>query len=663
MGFLFFLALLGYALLIKVILPKIKMGSALLCAYMGLLGGAYLFVLALGLYRAAAFALMYAGLALVPLCAGYLLLVRKLRVRELLTPGLCLYALLSLFVVVLLRNATPWEHDSYSFWARAAKELYTFDRFYVNAESSMPHADYNPMLACLQYVLTRAFGWRESYLFYVPAAALILPFCALSEQLKKHALPLSLAFFALFALLYNATSITYTFAYLGTEGPLAVLFACLVLLWFTREADPPSATTLLPLYLGAFVLPAFKLYSGLLFALVLLTLPAARLLKGRGQAARRGWRKAWTPCVVMLGLTFLMQFSWSAIYHYHSALALAQEQLDIAAYLSGNAQAARAEVAFSPSMLFAGNPRNAGLADSFAENLSQALSLTKEALRTLLATTLDGFPVSFAGLMALIALAAVVLGSLLPKEQSKPLTASLVALTGCSTLYLLGIFGTFAVQPQTFTSLLRYAGVISNMLILSVLFFIARAISEGNRSALRLFAACCACVLVSVSAEYQYNVYVFRSAMEYDSAIYAKQAISEVTPDALSRVQADERLLVCDGVYSERYTSGTANCYQYYLLPNRSKILLMGGSNTALDPTLLTKESWDQLCAENRIDKLIFHFDADDERAQTLASVLQIKPKAGGVWLIDVIPQNGVITYRVSEPPFHVQGGCYEPLA
>ena len=58
------------------------------------------------------------------------------------------------------------------YWARAVRELYVFDRFYIHGDATMFHMDYIPLLASLQYCVMRVFGWKDTYLLYVTFACI-----------------------------------------------------------------------------------------------------------------------------------------------------------------------------------------------------------------------------------------------------------------------------------------------------------------------------------------------------------------------------------------------------------------------------------------------------------------------------------------------------------
>ena len=636
MGMLFFAVVLGYALLISALVPTIRAGVALLCALLGLLAAAYGLVILCGFYAVAAYGLMYGGLAALVGAAGYLLLARRRAlVAFFASPAVTVYLVLAIAAVYVLRNATPWEFDSYSFWARAPKELYTFDRFYISAAVDMPHADYNPIFAALQYALARAFGWAERYLFYVPMGCLIVCICALADGFKRHARLLSFVLVGLFLMLYCATSITYAIAYLGTDGPLGVLFGTLAVLWFTREGDTPGA--LLPHLLGLLVLPALKLYAGVLFAIVLWVPLALHFIRGRGQGqpTQPGGRRWAVYPAIGLALILCMHGSWSAFYHYQTALADARRQAEQTAYAAGEdtaAAAAATHVDFTPSMLWQGNPRNASLGTVSATDVQTAVSLTKQSLYTLMRDPLPGVPVSFLGLMLLYLAMGTVCAAYM-RPASKRAFLRVMALLGCGSLvYAAGTFAAYLVQPATATSVLRYLGVCANAIALALLYFAAEAVARQTQGAVATLCAVAAALVLSGNPAYLYQTYIFQSAMAYDGAVYAQSMIDTRLQPALAGVDSSQRILLIDGAYDNVFTSGVVNAYQYLLLPRRAQVLLLSPGE---DSQTVSAQWLADQCRLGRIDQIVLLGEPANENISKVANLLGQSPTGTGAWVVD----------------------------
>lgn len=632
-GNLFFIAIIGYALLIKAIFPGMRIGATFLCAFLGLLASAYVFVILCGFYALAAYALMYGGLALLPIMSVYMLWKRRDLLRQFFSaPAFTVYIVLSLAMIFQLRNATPWEFDSYSFWARAAKELYTTNHFYINSSVNMPHADYHPIFASLQYAITRSFGWKESYLFYVPTACLFIPICALTDGFTRRPRVMALVLTGLFLLLYNVTSITYAIAYLGSDGALGVLFGALAVLWFTRKDD--STGEMVPVTFGLLVLPALKLYSGMLFALVLWFPIFLHFLRARKQASGTTPKKAkWLlHPMIMLVLILFMQISWNGYYQYSSAVAFEQTKMDQAAYLSGEEEAGKADVPFQISMLWQGNPRNAAMNQISAEAVSKAISLTKEGLYTLLREPLPGLPVSFLGLLLLFGIISVAFLTYLPLELKEYYRKTLGVLIVGSVVYTVGVFATYLVQPATSTSLLRYVGVCSNAISLAILYFAVRATSQREHGSIALLCAISAGIVLSCNPSYIYKTYIFQSAMAYDGAVYAQQIIDTRLETALEQTSIQKRILLIDCTYTDHFVDGVVNSYHYLLLPRRVQVVVFDPNEEAST----VSQSWlAEACVNNRIDTVMVVGDSGNSTVKALVNILGVEPYSTNLWVMD----------------------------
>lgn len=124
LGVLFFPAVLGYAMLGMLAMPKIKAGHALLCAVCGMLFIAYYGMIVLGLMAPTAWVLMagsLAGFALGAVCTA--LNVRGLR-RRLLSPGAIVFVLLCAYIVYGAQGFLVEGHDDLSYWARCEGIVY-----------------------------------------------------------------------------------------------------------------------------------------------------------------------------------------------------------------------------------------------------------------------------------------------------------------------------------------------------------------------------------------------------------------------------------------------------------------------------------------------------------------------------------------------------------
>lgn len=458
-GALFFLSLLGYALAGMAFLPRLRMGGALLCAYCAMLFVSFYGVIVAGWMVPVAYALLYGGLGCLVLgaaaCAADW---RGLRKRAL-SPGLALYAGLCLIFALCARTFLIQDHDSLSFWARAVKELFAFDTFYIRTGSTIFHGDYIPLLASLQYSIVRVFGWQDAYLCYVPAACAAVCAAAVSDLFAKRWMGLAAGLLTVLG--YRA----FGFDALGlrADGPMCLLFtAALVTLYGRRDDEVASFA---PALCASAVLTGFKIYSGLLYAvlLALAMLFGWRGLRKAGKSSRRvGWMAL---CALLLALT--LEVVWSAKYNL-CTLRAAGEQATLGALLAGNPRTGQLLHAFTP------------------ESMAQ--------FQILAAGTWDMYRSSKLGWMWLAWLPAAGLWLAAPTQKRR----RSIGLTGwlllAALIYVLGLFGSYFVQAETAGAAASYL-VTATVPLLIGAFFLALWLAET-----RTPVACAAFLLASAFA-------------------------------------------------------------------------------------------------------------------------------------------------------------------
>ena len=264
-GSLFFLCVIGYALVIMLLLPKIKAGAALLCSICGMLFVSFWGVIMAEWMIPVAYLVIYGGLACFLAGAAAAGMKKCSLHTRLLSPGLLFFVLAAAAAVVSGREMLIQDHDALSYWARAVKELFTFDRFYIHADSNMFHMDYIPLMASLQYSVVRVFGWQDGYLSYIPAACVAASIAALTDQVKcKRWFAVILSF----VLYYSYRVFGFSLGGLRADGPMLIVFTSGLLTLLMREEDTPSA--FVPALFVCAVLTGFKIYSGLMYAAVYL---------------------------------------------------------------------------------------------------------------------------------------------------------------------------------------------------------------------------------------------------------------------------------------------------------------------------------------------------------------------------------------------------------
>lgn len=443
-GALFFFSVLGYALAGMMLLPRLRMGGALLCAYCAMLFVSFYGVIVASWMVPAAYALLYGGLGALALgvaaCAANW---RGLRKRAL-CPELALYAGLCLIFALCARTFLIQDHDSLSFWARAVKELFAFDIFYIRAGSTMFHTDYIPLLASLQYCIVRVFGWQDAYLCYVPIACAAVCAAAVSGLFSKRWMGLTAGLLTMLG--YRA----FGFDVLGlrADGPMCLLFAAALVTLYGRRDDDPTAFA--PALCASAVLTGFKIYSGLLYAMLV---ALAMLFQWRGlhKAGASSRRVGWMALCALL-LTLTMEVAWSAKYNL-CTLRAAGEQVTL-------------------GTLFAGNPRTGKLLHAFTpESIAH--------FQTLAADTWNMYRASKLGWMWLAWLPAAGLWFAAPAQKRRRSLGLAGWLLLAALIYVLGLFGSYFVQAETAGAATSYL-ITATVPLLIGAFFLALWLAESR---------------------------------------------------------------------------------------------------------------------------------------------------------------------------------------
>ena len=551
-GGLFFGSLLGYALLLMAALPGLKAGKAVLSAACAMLFVAYYGVIVCGAMVPVAYGLMYGGLAALAVCIVLAALNRRRLRQRLLSPVFWLFAAGCVLAVALCRGTILSSHDDFSYWARAVKELYTFDTFYIHENSTMFHTDYFPMLAALQYSVVRVFGWQEAFLGYVPFALVAASMAAVSECVERRWLKA-----ALFVLLmYGFGVFGFTPYLLRSDGAmLSVFTAGLLCLLFRRDHSPAE---LWPVAASAAILTGFKIYSGLMFAVVLALALLVEWLRA-DKGLRRPLRRAFLLSAVLI---VLLQLSWSVVYH-----------------LAGTPDAGLA-------VLLSGNPRSGQLLHSFTP---EKLQLFRQ-LATDTFAAYGGSTLPWGWLLLLLPLALCLW--LLP-EKRRAVLRLLLWLVVMTVIYWVGLFGSYLVQAETAPSAVVYLSTVATPCVLCGLFLAALLWDQMESIACGglLCAMLAGLMLLLPPAQwlsaYCYSGYV-SSAVQMARAFWE----DEVAEQRLPEDKGKKAMLVdCSWEGSNiRSSSKITHVYAYYGLPLRVTVLqLPYGEYDVLE----TMESWD----------------------------------------------------------------------
>lgn len=639
-GMLYYLSLLGYAMGFMSVLPKLKMGGALLSAQCAMLFLSYWGVIILGLMPKTAFAVLILGWILLLLGVIFSICgICDLR-RRINSPALWIYGGMACLGFVLLSGYVVTDHDAYSYWARAAKELYTFEQPLLNANNNMSHLDYNPIFASLQYCITRVFGWQEAYLPFVNFGIVGVCLAALCDLFEKKRN--AVLFFVPSLYLYG--SFFQSSGSLVVDGTLSLLFTAALLLWCFRTNHGMAAW--LPALCAMAVLPAVKLYSGLLFALALWAVAGMEWLGERKRIKKEpSERKNPSGRLALLGLALvlLMEFSWSGYYHWHSRTANYENQVAQIVF-DGSAEAATLEPPrFQLSDLFAGNPRNESLSHALtAENLEKIGKLAGQT-----GTNFVDSPLFYLLLISLgMIFWQLMAAKGLERKRRKRVFICLCVMAVC---YTLGLFGSYFVQEEVSGGALNYLKTVCVPFGIAGFLFVVRSLDQQRKPLLSGIALAVLSIVLVVWT----NPVSWWGTMRADGRYFrygehTHAFFAEELGELLTEQDKGERAMVVDNTWEAtqyKSWSGFTHAYQYYAMPMRVFVYhLPYGEYDGLEAIV---ESWlTEELRRNRCTLLILRME-DTLYMDAFAQAMQIDSYADYPWVIDVAWETGEPVYAL----------------
>lgn len=596
MGICFFISLLGYTLLMKRLLPNIKIGSAFYSVYLGMLLCSYIFVILFNLYQLSAYIILYVGILLL-IVIFILNFVKKdkfLSSQEI-KMIIGTIGLLGLFIYLLGDGALK-VHDAYSFWGRAAKELYTFDKFYINPESNMSHTDYNPIMASLQYCITRAFGWKEKYLFYPIIACVTVCFTMLCDFVKTFWGKVLFILMSLCCITFFGSTFSTTF--LGADLCLGLIFGTSAIRFVYREND--NIIEMLPILLSILILPAIKLYTGLLFSVILIVLMIVDKIEPFYKKKR----------YILIGLlcVLFMQLNWSVVYNYHIQKKNYVTENNIKEYMGEEYED---NFHLSIKELVKGNPRNDSFLNSIdnkdvTDNVKGLINQTLNIFNTqelygVHLTVIQTFLVFILGILYL---------RWTDKEQKERISKCIKIFGISIVLYIGGMFATYFVEPGTAAEPIRYIGIAVIPIIVLLyfsLFFNFK--SKRNKNILFL-------IILIMIFNIRYGgvitkAYKANDSQEYIYAQYADKQMKNYINEIVEKFEIDEKILLIDAYddnfqnyIEDKNISGISFAYLYMLLPRRADVIVEDCQNIN-SLRMYTIDEFDKIIKNGRIDKIL----------------------------------------------------------
>ena len=322
----------------------------------------------------------------------------------------------------------------------------------------------------------------------------------------------------------------FIFSTLRADGPMLMLFTAAMACLFARRDD--SADAFLPVVFAASVLTGFKIYTGLMYAVLLAIGLLAVWLKQRKNRAL-GWM-----LLISIVTILALQLGWSVKYNYGMALLQGTE--------AGIAQ------------LLRGNPRTGALMNSFTpETIAQ--------FKELAANTFTVYGESLLIWVWPFVIVAVVLACLSPEKRGAAF-ALLGLLLLAAVIYVGGLFASYFVQSETAGAAVNYLSTASAPLLIASA-FLAVWLPEKKTGYILMALMAAGMLVLNPPALPE------RTEPEYVSyAALAHHYYNDELDGILTEEDQSRRAFLIDCTYEAseiKSESGKTHSYQYFALPMR----------------------------------------------------------------------------------------------
>lgn len=621
MGILIFLCIFSYGAAIKKVFRGGTFASALFGAFCMLVLSSYFFVFLLGSYSIAPYALIWGGVLLFL----YFALIEKNTLKIIWTENrqiVIVYAVAVIVVSILLINASVWYDDEFNYWARAVKELYTFSSSYFNPFTNMRHRDYMLAYIPFQYSIVKVFGWREGYIHFVNAAAVVTASLAAIEAIRPKKITTIVFFLVFLVLTIPIGDQNLALNSLIMEVQLAVLFACSIIYYTFSEKN--RQTAFISIMAGG-TLVLLKIFTGLLFACVLV----ASMLILKVFVKQTISIKAIVAALLMV---LFVYSSWSAYYRFNT-MKVEYEAGAIRQDLFGVQNTAEKPRVTLSSFLIS-NPRTSGMSGVLKSGLPEEFYVnSRSALDVLVHNPVSSGRVT-AWQITIVLLALAVALIILNREQKLYLWSFLFILAGL-LVYLAGIFLAYAVQGETLSSFNRYYSVILTGLNIVVLLGVCLLLEKQKSEIMAIAASSAVLVLLFVfwGPSYIYGSLWGKRDVRFTQAEQAhEQFASYALPEG-------NTILVfgVDGAGGDTLNA----LYDYYLVKERVSALLRDEPNNAW---ALDAEWFDYHVKAHLAQRIIVSVDTLEYR-NAVADVMGISPDEPMPWVFNVQMDSNEIQY------------------
>lgn len=625
-------------MLLKHLFPNMQTGNSLVGSSLLMLSASYLTVIIMGSYVFFPHAIIWGGCLTCILFIAYSFAKKR---NVFMDRTLLLWSIVCLILCILLGKGVFMAHDNYSFWGRAVRELYLFEDFYINANSNMAHTDYNPIIASLQYCVVKVTGWRNASLFYVIISIVSAIIVSLSQFINKLKQNFGLQILFVFTCLILLPTIHSTFAtsFLGADSMLALFPLWGTLIYYRQQEDTQGTRFLLILL--SFVLPAIKLYSGMLFLCCIIVSISISAFRNKKNHAK--W---WILPALMLFFALFMQLSWSYKYNYHTDLQQAQCSAEQSNWLNNTPSAETVDIPFSFSYFIKGNPRNEEIKEVVTDDsLSETGSIIKKGIQSILCSPMYSSQLTESTLILLVFLLFWALYILNKTITQRFMEYSTLLLSGA--IYFIGILITYLVQPATLTGTTRYFGVIVVTWVFYVILLLFEESVTSNKAKI---------LLILTLAFFVSNVNIYNSIQAYVASDSQEPIVARDMKDnlndiiiPLSGVKSEDRILIIDamnwGTWSDNGLNSFAKYYyQYEFLPARANVLsAYRADHSNLEQ--LQIEEVDAAVSSFRSDYVLINCN-DANYAMKYYSMFDVPGNATMPWLFKVNVSSGNISYE-----------------
>ncbi len=158
----------------------------------------------------------------------------ELQIKDLLSPGLFVFAFLFIVVIINCSSLYLSRSDEFSFWGLAVKDMYYYDSLTKHVDTTVLHTYYPPFMLCIEYFFAYINKFYSDRIIYIGCqmmliSCLIVPCKALVKK-PKMMIPAMVTFLIVPLLFYDDI-----FSTLYTDAALAVFVAYVLICYFKEE--------------------------------------------------------------------------------------------------------------------------------------------------------------------------------------------------------------------------------------------------------------------------------------------------------------------------------------------------------------------------------------------------------------------------------------------